>query len=316
MKLPAFIIFLILPVFCLCAENVKLAFLSHNSFNPTENGILVGANDYMQKAKIRFGKDFSAEIFPISNNLPKQLKELKSKGFSGAFVSLGTSDKNTDNLPQIDGFYTAFINAKSTPKNAIFAVSCNAQVKDNILIGFLKKRTNIRNFTLIHLFNANVPIAEQLNKARSIELALPYFSKPQFEKICETSPNSQFFAAKYFSQLYSNFSEQIARMDNHGFILYSPELLDDTTNVARDTDRKFVIATSINPMAVALIERGVLDATIVDDYYGYGFLSAKVLLEKICANFNPERDFVELPPALYTKNRLNELKKLWLSWLR
>ncbi len=316
MKLPAFIVFLILPVFCLCSEKVKLAFLSHDTLNCTENGILMGANDYMQKAKVRFGKDFSAEIFPISENLPEQLKILKSRGFSGAFVSLGATPANMAAIPQIDGFCTAFINAKTNPKNALFTVTCNAQIRDNLLIDFLKRRTNMRNFLLVHLFRADLPEAKSIDKAAAEEYAKPYFDGRQFGKICDASEHSRFFAAKYFSQLYENFSEQIARMDNHGFVLYSPELLDDTSKVASDGDRKFAVSISISPMSTALMERGVLSACIVDDYYGYGFLSAKVLLEKLCANLNPERDFVELPPTLYTKDSLNELKKLWLSWLR
>ena len=172
----------------------------------------------------------------------------------------------------------------------------------------------------IRLLEPGKKIAETIYERHKLltEYLAPHFSFKQFTDIVQPLNPLKLIAFEYYSVYAEQNKIEIARYDNYGEIFFSPKLLADIAPIKKDTDRHYAICIGVLPQFEFFLSSGMLDACIYDDFYGWGYIGTRILLEKIHAPKPAETppQTKLLPPLVATPENLKMFVDDWKKWLK
>ena len=324
----------LLTAACICtAEDakdknaLKLAFLAPNYISSPNAAAFNGAKGSATELQARFGKKIEIQFLSAEDSAEKQIGQLESlylQGYAGAVVFPVKGAKNNisaaaQTLAE-NGFFISIVGEEINAKYIAGCVSTDPSKFAQALreqISKLSGGAKIRPVCYFYTTGEKQELDFSEQKLLSEYLA-PHLSFKQFSDIIQPLNPQKLIAYEYYSVYAEQNKIEIARYDNYGEIFFSPKLLADIAPIKKDTDRHYAICIGVLPQFEFFLSSGMLDACIYDDFYGWGYIGARILLEKIHAP-NPAEAAPQnklLPPIVATPENLKLFVDDWKKWLK
>lgn len=306
------------------AETIKVAFLAPDLSNAENAAVLNGVQDALKDMEFRFSCKFQVEYISADNSAQKQLSQMSNAFIdnfkaaivypvSGGEAALG---KRAEEMAQ-SGFYTASVGAKIS--DVIPAVATDTQKTAQLVSDYIAKFSRGREFSLVGYFRilGEVRAVDAADSAQLAGLLYPSLNVEQFRKIVAPYKVLKLAAMDYYSVYAAAHAIEILRYDNYGEIFFNPRLLSDTAPIKPDTDRLFAICVGALPQFEFYLKSGQLNACVYDDYYGWGYFSAREIAERLFKVSSPAAKRLRLlPPLKADASSISDFSSDWRKWLK
>ncbi len=318
-----FFTFLIFCITCtsIFAKSMQITILSSDSYNITASAILKGALDYAKMAKTRLGADIGIDIHKAKDGeaLKEQILNYKADGVSGLILSLTAEATPSDFdsfLAEVssDEFSISIINPSENFENALVLLKADREKEVELVSDFIKDKTYIFHTKSVYILKDEN--CEAIEQSKASDLISNIFTKENFDTLCKNTEDNIFVSTPNIATFCKSQNTYISSLENYGLIIANRQLLDDLNFLKENRNRRFVISLETSAMSIAYIEMNLLSATIMQDFFGYGFLSAKALIEKGIEALNPSEKLQKLSPSLYSTENIEELIETCKSWLK
>ena len=309
------------------ANAVKLAFLAPNYISSQNAAAFNGAKGSATELQARFGKKIEIQFISAEDSAEKQIGQLESlylQGYAGAVVLPVRNAKNNisaaaQTLAE-NGFFISIVGEEINVKHIAGCVATDSNKFAQALreqISKLSRGAKIRPVCYFYTTGEKQELDFSEQKLLTEYLA-PHFSFKQFTDIVQPLNPLKLIAFEYYSVYAEQNKIEIARYDNYGEIFFSPKLLADIAPIKKDTDRHYAICIGVLPQFEFFLSSGMLDACIYDDFYGWGYIGTRILLEKIHAPKPAETppQTKLLPPLVATPENLKMFVDDWKKWLK
>ncbi len=312
---------LIFIVLHLQAESLALIFDSAES--PFARAALNGANDALKELSLRYKTPLSiANLTPQNALLTAETQALaldkaKLSGARGAIV-FPINDGNNILSSKIEKlsdsvFYTSLISVDLSKSSRLCAILKDEEkFLDNFENVVLKKsKSEIFELLIILKGDTEAKISEE----EAAQL-LPQNIKISEIKVIGKKVKIVYYKCRFFSMLQEKFRKELKDLDAYGIIFAEDSVLQNMSKIEDDLDRAFVLCMGISPYMSEYLESGKVELCSYDDFYGYGYLSAVKLVEKIFENKNPNKEVEYIAPLKYNKKDLKRFHGDWIKFLR
>jgi len=307
--------------------SVKFAFLSPNYQSPSTSATFNGARDAAKALRGRFGKDMSVDFISAENSAQKQLKQLSNlylDGYKGAIVYPVEGNANEISAAAQTlaerGFYVSIVGTQVNAEHLAACVSTDTKKTAEMLSKQIEKFSEGKKISILCYFydQGERKSLDFTDKDLIAKYIYPNLTFKEFSNIFEPLAPSKMIAMQYYWQYAKQNALEIQRYDNFGEIFFSPRLLEDVSPIKKDIDRRFAIVIGALPQFAFYLSAGAINACIYDDFYGWGYIAARALMEKSFDSQNGEvgTQFKLLSPLLATPNSVKDFVSDWRKWLK
>ena len=317
--------FFISPVPLSARDNIKFAFLAPDTLNPANAAIFNGASDALRELEARFGKKFELEYISARGSSEVQVKQLGALyvgDFSGALVApvYGGESMVSKKAAELleSGFYCVEVGSETSGGGYFASVSTDRK-KFTEAIRAEMQRLSGKNSPLLMCYMWSASPAESLKGASKGELdrlLYPSLNASSYAEIVSGYKIAKAEKLEYYSIYARENAIEIKRMDNYAEIFFNPMLLANLSPIERDTDRVFSLCVGALPQLDFYLSGGMLDSCVFDDYYGWGYFSARALAEKTISGIDPTERQRRLNPLVATPQNVEKFRRDWKLWLK
>ena len=316
--------FLILSTFLsgVFAKQVcKIAYIGNSTMPSANVAIYNGVRDALNELQSRYGKKFEIDFISenSSENQTKKIGNVYIAGYSGAVIFPISADvKLTSSVRALaeKSFPVVLVGRDLKESKRLHYVGGDEKKFYEMLSEQLKILAGKDSLQLYIYGNSNSFIADSTEREKAKE-KLFEVAKANFNEVVLNSISDKKITLELI-ELYSLFSMankiSIMRRDNYGEIFMSPELLADMTPIKRDTDRRFAICVGGAPYLAEYLQNGQLSACVYNDFYGWGYFSARAIAEKIVESVSPSSDVRLIKPLVATPETVDSFKSDWKKW--
>lgn len=318
--------FLILSTFLSCVfakEVCKIAYIGNSTMPSANVAIYNGVRDALNELQSRYGKKFELEFvseFSVENQI-KKIGNVYIDGYSGAVVfPISTDTKLTSAMRALTekSFPVVLVGRDLKESKRLLYVGGDEKKFYEMLSEQLKILAGKDSLHLYIYGNSNSFLADSTERANAKE-KLFQVAKTNFNEVLLNTISDKKITLELI-ELYSLFTMankiSIMRRDNYGEIFMSPELLADMTPINRDTDRRFAICVGGAPYLSEYLQSGQLSACVYNDFYGWGYFSARAIAERIVESILPSADIRLIKPLVATPENADSFKSDWKKWTK
>ena len=295
-----------------------IIFAAEDPLAPSNAAVLRGIKDALREMELRYGGKFEARIENLGSGAEEQSRRLGSfcvDGYSAAIVRSSEAEKISGEIGRLKGlnFPVALVEKDSEGDRIFFAGTDFKKTLDILkksISELEKSGTQILCFFKgegVHSIPAN---SEKLKEALS-----PNFTPKEFGELFSRPP-AEIISANFYSDYVDLNRGKISMYDNYALLFFNPDVISNIRPFPKDPDRNFSICVGALPQLCEYLASGDLSLCVYDDYYGWGYVSARAIAEKLRdpKNFKPGK--VLLPPLEATPKNEKSYKKDWKNWLR
>ena len=305
------------------AQAESLALVFYDADSPHQFAVANGAREALRDLSLRYKRDIKLENFtPKAAEITPEIQaqalfEAKKSGASGAilFASHGGEKPLEDAMGKLaaEGFPVAVIGRDIDARSALaFTLRDNEKLADGLKKAF-PKRSERDNFHLVFVLMGGDEAEIPEDAAAKL---LPANMDIKTAKSISGGKAAKFYSCRRYGALQRKFSAEWTNWDNYGIIILDERVLADIPKFDRDSDRAFILCTQTSPLLSEYLKTSEIPLCTADDYFGYGYLSAIKLAEKIFDGKNPRKKAELLPPLKYAPEDVKKFEKDWIGFLK
>jgi len=314
-------------IFCILflklnAFSKDIVFIHSDRLNPASSAILNGLRDGFKDMKSRFGKSLNVQVITTLPNPQAQADAIASAYVSGAkavvvFALKGDSLKAKISELNKKSFPIVAVGNFAENCGAFYAVKTDSQKMTKSIESALQTFTNNGKLPITAYFYSETQEDFDTSNYDSIKQLLPKNLNPEnCVNILKNFTVKKLSAFRFYSDYALENKIEISRYDNYGAVFFNPKLLENTIPLPQDSDRRFVVCVGALPQFASYIKNKQINLCIYDDFYGWGYFTARTLSEKIFENKNPSSNIYKLPPIEITPSSYQLFISDWKKWLK
>lgn len=312
-------IVLLVNISAFAGDVVKYVFLSSDARNPANSAIFNGARDALKEMSSRYGKDLKIEFISASSSIEKQISQLSTaylESFKGALIVPVDANAIAPKVSSLakNGFYCASVGAEI--EGGVFTCSTDYSAALKLVNAEIAKLAGGKNLTYRCYFktakngDSSEPVESALKEAFSNQ-----FNGKEMKAIYDELKPKVSAAMDFYSVYAKQNADDILRTDNFAEIFFSPALLSNMLPIKDDTDRYFTICLGALPQLEYYLATSQINLCVYDDWYGWGYYSMRVLVEKSLESINPTSKSKLLAPLSATPRTVKSFSKDWAKWI-
>lgn len=302
-------------------ETVKIAYLTNGLDDASNSAVMCGARDAFKEMGAKFHTNFEI-TFVDERGVEERANRLASlcfENYSAAIIRPAKNDealaKKVAELSKF-GFVSACVESDFGEETGrVCFVSTD---KEKILETLRKTIAFIYtpNTDLLCFFKTDEDsFSTKADSEEFKNFLSPRFKPNDFKGVFPRTP-LRIEAVKFFSAWAKDNKIDLERTDNHAIIFIGADTIADMQPFPSDSDRKFTVCLGASPQLCFYLENKQLDAIIYDDYYGWGYICARAIAEKICDSKKFKVSEKMLLPLKATKRNPLEYSENWKKWLK
>jgi len=310
-------------IFCLffaslCSASEKnIAIIFPNSFDTSYSAVMNGAKESAKNAEIRLRKNFNIQtIYTPHESLSEKLQELKNKKISGAIIYLEDSKqsalKEKINSLFAENFFVVLLNYDIPESKRIAFIGNDEDVTLRFILNKTRTHNDFNDIACYYLFHGNETERMDIDEQKNYD----GINASIFRKLFERFPSKNIFKSRTYSDFFTTYEKTLKQDDNFAVLIMSADVLSNLPYIQRNLDTRLVIAIGGNAQFYGLLKDATLDALITNDYYGWGRIASKLLIEKLSENLDSESPIHLISPIIYTPADLKKFTHDWTLWLR
>lgn len=302
-------------------ETVKIAYLTNGIEDASNSAVACGAKDAFKEMSSKYGVNFELKFIDERGGEARanRLAALCFENYSGAIIRPAKDDAQlAEKVLELSkfGFISSCVESDFGSESG--RISFVSTDKEKFLETLRKTIAFLYtpNTDLLCFFKTDgEPFTIKENSEELKSLLRQGYSLNDFKGLFPRPP-LRMEAVKFFSTWAKQNKIDLERIDSHAIIFANPELIADMQPLPADGDRKFTVCIGASPQLCFYLENKQLDAVIYDDYYGWGYICARNIAEKICDPKKFKASEKMLLPLTATKRNPSEFSENWKNWLK